>query len=74
MIPEGITLDDFFVTCEKCKGEKNISERSSGSTGFGMHSSISFGPCDQCNGKGGHLTENGEVLKQFIQMVKNCQV
>lgn len=65
-----LKMDDLFITCSKCKGAKNISEIRRTGSGIGIASHGWQGPCPECEGQGGKLTENGKTLRAFFQMLK----
>ena len=70
---ENLKMGDLYIVCDKCKGQKNITETFTRGSGLGSRAT-SYGPCDMCNGIGGHLTDLGKVLKGFIQKVNSHQV
>jgi DnaJ-class molecular chaperone len=66
-----LTLDDLWEKCPKCNGTGWYKE-TSGSTGSVGIKTIREGTCDQCFGTGGNPTEQGEVIAQFIQHLKQA--
>lgn len=69
---EKLNLSDLFNACDKCGGTGHYEWRAdpNATRGIGTQQIGSFGPCDKCGGRGGSFTENGEVLAQFVQVLK----
>ena len=65
-----LTIEDLFIKCAKCDGVgryKGTSPNTPGSIGM---SYITEGICPNCGGKGGKLTEKGEVLADFMEILR----
>lgn len=68
-----LKLEDLYVQCDECEGQGRIEgppPQQSNQGNFGRHEVWREGPCEKCHGTGGKLTENGEVLLQFMQVLK----
>ena len=53
-----IKLEDLFIKCGRCNGTGSYEEVNENLTTIGM--------CPDCNGTGGHLTESGRALHEFM--------
>lgn len=67
-----LELTDLFIACDKCGGTGQYTWKADPNTtrGPGMHQIGGYGPCDKCNGTGGTITPAGEVLAQFIEVLR----
>jgi len=66
-----VKLEDLYIQCDKCGGTGHYSESFLPSQGtYGRRLVGSTGPCEKCSGAGGHLTEDGKVLKQFMSILR----
>ena len=62
-----VKYEELFITCVKCDGSGNFTERKS--HGMGL-ASTSCGPCPDCNGRGGEVTDSGKAILAFLRKAR----
>jgi Zn finger protein HypA/HybF involved in hydrogenase expression len=61
-----IRIDDLFIQCEQCGGTGWYEEKRDGSG----RSQLRSGTCPACGGMRGALTNSGQVLADFLQILR----
>ncbi len=67
-----LKLSDLFVQCDACAGTGSLSrgvDEEARQT-YGSQFTGGEGPCEKCGGTGGKLTVAGQVLVQFVEVLK----
>jgi len=68
-------LEDFFTECAECGGTGGM--RAKTHYGFanpgGSGAGAAQGPCPKCFGRGGALTDDGRVLREFSQRLSQYE-
>jgi hypothetical protein len=70
-----LKLEDFFTECTECGGTGGM--RAKIHFGFahpgGSSAAARQGPCPKCFGRGGKLTDDGQVLREFLQRLEQFE-
>lgn len=68
-----LVIEDLWTVCEHCggKGEYEETNKSGLSNQLGAWVTRS-GPCEQCGGRGGTVTDQGQVVLDFLRIARSA--
>lgn len=63
-------LEEMFLRCDRCQGKGRVVETPPRTNTYGTNCVMSEGPCPDCGGQGGRITETGQAIAEFLSILK----